>query len=292
MAGRVSQALGVAEEEVTVLFKRSRKQLTALMDGSGKPKLFVRKLEDGALEFNDDEESIGALQAVYFIRTTAEVDQEKSNDSSLNFGELDANPLGHLEAMLTHVYAPLLGSDKVWGKADASQSSEFRAEMGKFAVDLQGALKHLVGGVELRQPDKKFDLDANLTQLELEDEDKAKEMLEHFEGLLVEWCTEIEVCLAVEDSDSDNSKGLVDELEFWRRRMQSLTSITEQLKMREFKAVIGTLSALTKNTGDPNRQRLYNSLRRWKQIDITLTEAANEAKDNRSEEHTSELQSP
>eukprot|EP00937_MAST-01D_sp_MAST-1D-sp2_P003104 g3104.t1 len=91
-------------------------------------------------------------------------------------------------------------------------------------------------------------------------------MLEHFEGLLEEWCTGIESCLSGGDADPANTKGLVDEL--------------DSRRTRETKAVIGTLSTLTKNTGDPNRQRLFNSLRRWKSTDITLTEAANGAKDN------------
>ena len=66
--------------------------------------------------------------------------------------------------------------------------------------------------------------------------------------------------------------------------MQRLTSITEQLKTKECKAVIGVLSALTKISGDGggriDRQRVYVQLRRWRQIDINITEAANEAKDN------------
>jgi len=63
-------------------------------------------------------------------------------------------------------------------------------------------------------------------------------------------------------------------------RMQRLTSITEQLRRKDCKTVIGLLTALTKNSADPSKQKLITLLRRWKQIDVNITEAANEAKDN------------
>lgn len=62
--------------------------------------------------------------------------------------------------------------------------------------------------------------------------------------------------------------------------MQRLTSITEQLKMNEYKDVFAVLSRTTKSVSDDTKQRIQTLLRRWKQIDIGITEAANEAKDN------------
>jgi dynein heavy chain, axonemal len=77
--------------------------------------------------------------------------------------------------------------------------------------------------------------------------------------------------------------------------MQKITSITEHLKGKECKMVFGVLHAATrmhhqndsqidskspKSGGSGNRQPVFNTLRRWKQIDIQITEAFNEAKDN------------
>ena len=105
--------------------------------------------------------------------------------------------------------------------------------------------------------------------------------------------------------------------------MQRLTSITDQLKTRQCKSVIGVLTAVTKQVSSSKRksllhhhhhhhhhhgraaafthflstqihthartqpedvhidkQRVYTLVRQWKQIDLNITESANEAKDN------------
>lgn len=74
---------------------------------------------------------------------------------------------------------------------------------------------------------------------------------------------------------------------YWRNRMQKLTSIVEQMKVREFRIVVSVMTALVgKNgpaataAGDTTRSGAFALLRRWKQVDTLLTEASNEAKDN------------
>jgi dynein heavy chain len=110
-------------------------------------------------------------------------------------------------------------------------------------------------------------------------------MVGHYVDLLDEWCLQTESYLeegAHRQWESPDA-GPDTELEYWRRRMQRLLSITEQIKTKECKTVIGVLSAVTKaNPAEMrvDRQRLFALLRRWRQIDINITEAANEAKDN------------
>ena len=59
------------------------------------------------------------------------------------------------------------------------------------------------------------------------------------------------------------------ELEYWRRRMGMLNSITEQLKSKESRLVLGVTMAA--------RSQAH---RTWKGVDLRLTDAVNEAKDN------------
>lgn len=68
------------------------------------------------------------------------------------------------------------------------------------------------------------------------------------------------------------------EVEYWRTRTQQLS---DQLKRKECRYVIGILSAHTKGViTDQAKMKTIALLRKWKQIDIETTEAANEAKDN------------
>lgn len=102
----------------------------------------------------------------------------QSCDADLLFGEVSASPLHTLEALLSKLYQPLFHSRDQWGKAEDAQVREFRANLDKFVDDVDDALKSLVGGLELRKPDKRYDLDAARTARALRDD----EMIAHFEG--------------------------------------------------------------------------------------------------------------
>ena len=58
------------------------------------------------------------------------------------------------------------------------------------------------------------------------------------------------------------------EVEFWRKRQLHIALITDQLKSRECQSIIGMLIS--------QQSRL---LRKWKTIDASVTDAANECKD-------------
>ena len=188
------------------------------------------------------------------------------------------DPLSSFELSLSRLYGPLCGSRESWGDASQEQCETFCEELDKMAGDMQDSIKSFHGGLELRKPDRRYDEKSRSSQ-------KDTEMVLHFETLLEEWCDKIELFLETSMKDYsattvDSNSGPMTELDYWRRRMQRLTSITEQLKTKECKTVIGWLSSFTKNPQDNNRQHVFSLLRRWKQIDINITEAANEAKDN------------
>ena len=114
------------------------------------------------------------------------------------------------------------------------------------------------------------------------------EIVQHFESLLDQWCRQIEAYLeesldSQQRSREGSDPGPRSELEYWRSRTQRITSITEQLKSKDAKTVFGVLHAVTRVNQDvapKSRQVVFNTLRRWKQIDISITEAFNEARDN------------
>ena len=217
----------------------------------------------------------------YFVRNVASgvaLDGSKIGESDLLFGELGESPLGTIESMLSQSYRPMLDSYDSWGKVDEEQRSDFISEIGSFITNINEALTSFAGGLELRFPDPKIikaiEVKSNRTAI-------PTDAVNHFESLLNDWCNQIERYLDQTNNNvSDDDTGPRGELEKWRSRMQRLTSITEQLKRPDCKQVISVLSALTKSTADTSKQNIVTLLRRWKQIDVSITESANEAKDN------------
>ena len=222
-------------------------------------------------------------KGIYFLRTTdAEdgVDLGKASDDTVLFGEIGEQPLQVLESTLNTVYKPHFEASGDWGKARKPQTKEFLKEVDKFLGGVQASLKSLGDGIDLPKPEKRYDLDnvARLTAQSKED----PAMIKSFEAILESWCTRIQKYLDDKEPSAFTAAdaGPLNILEYWRRRMQSLTSITEQLKTKDCKAVVSVLAAVTKSPSDPQRQAVFALMRRWKQIDLQITEAANEAKDN------------
>ena len=208
------------------------------------------------------------------------LDPLKGRDGSMVFGTV-RDPMRSLEAMMRSLYQPMLrtSSKVVWGAASEQHKTEFTVSVDAFSKNLSGSLQALGGGLELRQPSGAvYDLHDPVDQAS-----SPKVAQAHLE-LLEEWCTSIEGYLSDTDrlGESQDS-GPDSELEYWRRRMQRLTSITDQLKTKRCKQVVVLLTAVTKQPEDEAaapRNRVLSLMRRWRQVDVCITKAANEAKDN------------
>jgi dynein heavy chain len=295
MAERIRETFkGVPERDVDSFMQSSGMQshTNSLCTPNGPARLFVFQEESKESAAPTLKVSTGADDRLkgkfcYFIRSAPEgkgVDASKVCDADLSFGSLNDVPLKTLEVLLNQLYKPLVDEQTQLGKADEGQTSEFKSEMGHFIGDLQEMLSSMSGGLELRKPETVYDGFGKPADSKLVSE---------YQELLDEWCKTIEEYLNSGDkavsgiTSSDTSQGPVTELEYWRKRMQRLTSITEQVKSKECRSVIQVLSALTKGpnlkdptSGNDDRQNVFALLRRWKQLDISITESANEAKDN------------
>jgi len=67
----------------------------------------------------------------------------------------------------------------------------------------------------------------------------------------------------------NGEEGPMTELQFWRQRMAKFNSVTEQLKSRDARLVLGVCNAA--------RSKPYAA---WKVLDLRLTDGANESRDN------------
>ena len=110
-------------------------------------------------------------------------------------------------------------------------------------------------------------------------------MIEHFERIFSDWTKKIEKHIDEAESQKIEEKdaGPIKELEYWRKRMRSLTSISEQLRSKHCRTVFEVLTAASQNPSEHvvrNRENIYLATSKWRGIELKVTEALNEAKDN------------
>jgi dynein heavy chain len=311
MAANVAAAFGLGDSPKSEEFFQEQanyKRVTEWLEGRSKHKhLFVyyqkQDVPNDMGEFVDakgdpklvmttgEQEDVRIKQrAVYFLRNVADhkaVRAEVSSDADILFGEMAASPLESLNTGLMDIFRPLVshpaGLD--WAACDGDQAGEFKSSFERFTTELSEGIKSLSGGIDLPSPEP---TDVDLRSMSYNDIAKdCPDLVQKYEELLETWCRQIEQYLEDQTLEGQqrepNDAGPRTELDFWRGRLQKITSITEQLRTKERKMVFGLLQAITRVSQDvapKARQTVFNTLRRWKQIDIAITEAFNEARDN------------
>ena len=156
------------------------------------------------------------------------VDLNIGADDGILFGTIDANALETLQTLLSVLYLPMLETVGPWGKAKKEQVTVFTRDLDKLGVMLREALNSLISDWQLQKPDKEYDPDDRALIARASQEES---IVVHFEDILESWCTGVEENMRTEEDDGDKSGvGPMTELDYWRRRLQRFTSITEQLK--------------------------------------------------------------
>ena len=110
-------------------------------------------------------------------------------------------------------------------------------------------------------------------------------MINDFEKIFNEWSEKIEMTLEEADSEKkeDKEAGPRYELEYWKQRMRKLTCVSEQLRSKNCRTVFDVLNYTSQNTADTTnrpKDKIYLATSKWRSIELRVTEALNEAKDN------------
>ncbi len=288
-------------------------EFTSLFSGDGPRKLFVMLSEDceggggtrpSPLALSDGSSSRGLPQGkcCYFLRCgkdSVPLEASRLDDSNLLFGEMSFNALAGVNSVLGGLLKPLCQQHPSWKDTEKVEREEFLGETDRFTKALKDGLHSLVGGLELKTSVS----DAILNNgIDGDVQSFSPDMVSQYEMLLEGWHNQamqylkaslpgaatLTAATTTTNGGATNNKDLSNvtadvgprrELQFWRNRMQCLSSLSGQMKRKECKAVIAALSTICRSD-DQHTQRISAHLRRWKQMDVDITEAAVEAKDN------------
>jgi dynein heavy chain len=297
----VNECFGINEQILHDKFREDENYriLSRFLDGTGPPKVLfymqrpdMRGTYDELIDSHEDPRLLITFgdteriksKAAFFYRTSPDgrgVNVQNASDNEVIYGEIGAQPIMSLENVITSAYVPMVNSidEGEWGECEPEQRQEFVGVVNKFAAELTEAMMSLTGGVELRKPDP--DIVGDMNAQYSNDERR----LTHCENIAEDWINVIERIIdAAPDARWErNESGPHTELEYWRSRNQKLTSISEQMRSKDIKGVINILNTAQKLHSDVKPRSLEKIsliLNRFKTMDIKITEALNEAKDN------------
>eukprot|EP00002_Diphylleia_rotans_P028875 TRINITY_DN5840_c0_g1_i3.p1 TRINITY_DN5840_c0_g1~~TRINITY_DN5840_c0_g1_i3.p1 ORF type:complete len:4482 (-),score=987.95 TRINITY_DN5840_c0_g1_i3:157-13602(-) len=208
-------------------------------------------------------------RAFYFTRSGTNPLDGANLDTDVYYGEIDATVVEHLEVLLSQAYYPMVSAQQDWGLNPDENTRDFIVGMRKFVDGLTETVKSLTSGIELTKPDRKFEVENKQPAFNRAATDP--EILMHYEGILEDWCKQMERLVTESDIGRKESEdaGPNTELDYWKTRLSKFNSIMEQLKTKDCKCVLGVCTAAKSKI-----------LRRWKTLDNQITDATNEAKEN------------
>ncbi|XP_022609362.1 dynein heavy chain 5, axonemal [Seriola dumerili] len=245
-------------------------QLVARQPGCSKKfKVFVTDGRDVAL----------TGVCVFFTRAnTSKAITSENIHRDVNFNMLDTTEGGLLksvEQLLSDIFIPTLTKmNHGWGELASPQAQavkqEFISSLESFVSVLAGAQESLQEKVTLKECDT-FDLRVLKGPSDYMAAASSTETTEKIEACMKVWIKQIEQVLAESDQlrKEADDLGPRAELDHWKRRMSRFNYLLDQLKSPDVKAVLGVLLMA--------KSKLIKS---WRELDIRITDAANEAKDN------------
>jgi len=226
-------------------------------------------------------------KGVYFMRCTPPgkpITASGTNDAEVLFGEINEHTVFALNTVVNQVYKPLVdkldGND--WGSCEPEQKKEFMQTFERFAKEVREAILSLANNIVLDPYPSQWTKDALNIQ---NSRSLNPEMIADFERIFNEWSEKIEQTLEEADQErkEDKDAGPRQELEHWKQRMRKLTCVSEQLRSKNCRTVFDVLNYASSNTNDNSqrpRDKIYLATSKWRSIELRVTEALNEAKDN------------
>ncbi|KAM4771050.1 dynein axonemal heavy chain 5-like [Rhinophrynus dorsalis] len=225
-------------------------------------------LKSDLLSLDNAAERTPFTTLLYFLRSETTHDIEPALiEREIFCGEIKKNPVESVKSLLNELYIPVLRAHKDWGTCSPESVTHFLAGLEKYVAAIEDATDIATSEKQqiLRRPQTSLSPDFLQQRAAILD----SQMVSKNEALVSEWIKTIDQILmeAVDERVLDITTTPLTELERWRQRQKTLGFLTEQLRGKECKTVIGLLISA--------KSRL---LKKWKTVDISITDAVNGSK--------------
>ena len=176
-----------------------------------------------------------------------------------------------LNHYLTTIYNPMLKALRNWGQIekDSHHISDFLVNMSGLAGFLEAVQTNLEQRVILKQNEE---LSRHLgTPREVIAAAANPELIEQAEELVLSWCKQMETVLVQSEQmrKEGDDTGPLAELEHWRHLTTKFNDMVEQIRSEPVQMVLQVLIQ--------SKSKVFKA---WRDIDMRVTDAANESRDN------------
>ena len=190
-------------------------------------------------------------EMMYFIHQTVNdtetVITVENFEQKVQYGTVSGDAMDSFLRMMQNFYLPIFLSNKTWPE---SVRKELNGQLHRFMALLTDTTFQLKGHTVLYVPNEDISFPEKAA--------KSKDLVQRLESLLVHWTRQIkEVINNQHTSESTESSGPLEEIEFWRRRCDDLSSISNQLNREEVKRITHVLE-IAKSSYLDQFQRLSN----------------------------------
>ena len=200
----------------------------------------------------DFTETVFQANCCYFLNTTTEKIESQSIEYVVEYGYLPAgSSLLSLSQMLSCIYMPVIqnaistkGSSLLaQGTSQDSANHELLSAVARFSSQVDHTVQQLLGDIHLNipsVPDKQLDVALD----EYDDE-----LVPKLESCIGEWSTVVKSATQRDQDKVPMGSGPLAEIEYWRERNATLSSLYEQLNLPKTQKMV---SVVEKFSGDSN----------------------------------------
>lgn len=200
-------------------------------------------------------EELSDLNAVYFLRNSSgpvpfpRSAQDDTINSYLGIGYFSNSALRMLEQSLQEIYLPFLsqldfgsqgtGGDRTGGSGKFTNlKADLLVTIQKFSSHISNVLTQVSGETRLKIPDMLLDI-ATRDHTTLRDD---RVYMRQLENLAEEWIEVVANTIAKEVKKVPNGNSALAEIEYWRDRTTSLSTLYEQLNLPIVTSIVRALN--------------------------------------------------